>query len=91
MVTGSTPLLIDFERLSVQEMLTALLPIQLLVGMYGSGLMNGMFICNLGEPRSRTSARAFHSLHPARVSIQALRLYEKFSRLLHILLIAQGS
>ena len=62
MLTGSAPLLIDFERLSVQEMLTALLPIQLLVGMYGSGLMNGMFICNLGEPHPR----AFHVLQAAR-------------------------
>jgi hypothetical protein len=82
MVTGSTPLLIDFERLSVQEMLTALLPIQLLVGIYGSGLMNGMFICNLGETRSRRSARAYHVLHAAREPCQASmkRRVEKFLR-----------
>jgi hypothetical protein len=73
MVTGSTPLLIDFERLSVQEMLTALLPIQLLVGMYGSGLMNGMFICNLGEPRSRTSKQLALSMFCTRLAYHARR------------------
>ncbi len=63
--TGSEPLLIDFERHSVHDMLTALLPIQLLMGMYGSGLMNGMFICSLGATPSHLgscfTAAAFYA------------------------------
>jgi hypothetical protein len=45
---GSTPLVVAFERMSMRQMVEALAPIQLMVGMFSSGMINSMFMNSRG-------------------------------------------
>jgi hypothetical protein len=53
---GSAPRVVAFERMSMRQMVEALAPIQLMVGMFSSGMTNSMFMSSRGALPDASSA-----------------------------------